>query len=86
MMLIVQVLHELQVCSVVEQMEEMTCMKKINSLMCEYYDKGLELTEIKVKFCLSFMMPISLRFIYPMIYQWKKLMKIVSTSNFKPLS
>ena len=83
MMLIVQVFYALQVCSVIEQMEEMTCIKKINSL-CEYYDRGLELTEIEVKFCLSCMMPISLRFI--MIHQWKKLMKIVSTNNFKPLS
>lgn len=90
MMLIGQVFYELQVCSVVEQMEEMTCMKKINSLC--YYNKGLEQTEIEVKFCLSCMMPISLRFIYLMIYrknwklEWKKLMKIVSTSNFKSLS
>ena len=84
MMLIGQVFYELEVCSVVEQMEEMTCMKKINSLC--YYNKGLEPTEIKVKFCLSCMMPISLRFIYLMIYQWKKLLKIVSTNNFKSLS
>lgn len=62
-MLIVQVFYELQVCSVVEQMEEMTCIKKINSL-CEYYEKE----ELKVNIvCLVCMMSISLRFIYPMI-------------------
>ena len=50
-MLIVQVFYELQVCSVVEQMEEMTCIKNINSL-CEYY----KTEEIKVyKCCVSCM-------------------------------
>ena len=46
MMLIVQVFYELQVCSVVEQMEEMTCIKKINSL-CEYYETEKFHREIK---------------------------------------
>ena len=46
MMLIVQVFYELKVCSVVEQMEEMTCIKKINSV-CEYYETEKFHREIK---------------------------------------
>ena len=39
---IVQVIYELEVCSVLEQMEEMMCMKKISSL-CKFYEIDLEL-------------------------------------------
>ena len=43
---IVQVIYKLEVCSVLEQMEEMMCMKKINSL-CKFYEIDLiEETEL----------------------------------------
>ena len=44
---IVQVIYELEVCSVLEQMKEMMCMKKINSLCKFFYEIDLiEETEL----------------------------------------
>ena len=37
---IVQVIYKLEVCSVLEQMKEMMCMRKINSL-CKFYEIDL---------------------------------------------
>ena len=60
MMLIVQVFYhyELKMCSVTKQMEEMTCITKIN-LLLKFYKKNLIEETGPVKFaCLSCMISI----------------------------
>ena len=45
---IVQVIYKLKVCSVLEQMKEMMCMKKINSLCKIYEIDPIEETDLEL--------------------------------------